>query len=180
MRPGLLAPPLHLLPPPAEWSLEARENRGPISYLGATGSGVYTDGTWSGSTVPNGNSWTSHSSPSPGGNGTGETNRSDAPHRARLARAVAEKATALVNEAGIAARAGDRIAVDRLSRRALKLDPWNVDAWLWLAASCEDPKSARLCLEAVLLLDPGNLKAKRGGVSLERGIGGDQKLHDHL
>ena len=72
-----------------------------------------------------------------------------------------------MSDASQAARACDRAAVDRLSRQALKLDPWNVYAWLWLAASCQDPKSARLCLEAVLLLDPGNAKARRGLAGLD-------------
>ncbi len=99
--------------------------------------------------------------------------RSEPRTRVRLAAAVAEKAAALVEEAGRAARRGDQVAVERLSRQALKLDPWNVEAWLWLAASCEDAHSTRLCLKAVLLLDPNNVRAKRGLASLGGELTGD-------
>ena len=98
--------------------------------------------------------------------------------RTTLSRAVAQKAAALVGEASKAAQRGDRAAVHRFGRQALQLDPRNVEAWLWLAATYDDAESARLCLEAVQLLDPANAKAKRALTSLDGRITGDGRSDD--
>lgn len=161
-------PPIHLLPPPADWKLRPPEGR-PIVQAGTSAWEMPAATGSTGAPVE-----AAHATPPPSAP-TGPTNKVEADKRpgSRLARAVASRAAALVNQAAEAAAAGDRAAVDRLCRQAIKLDPWNVDAWLWLAASCEDPKSTRLCLEAVLLLDPANVKAKRGVAAL-----GQQRTRD--
>lgn len=104
---------------------------------------------------------------------TSRVTRTDGRPRTRLASVVAEKAATLVREAAIAAQRGDQVSVEWLSRQALQMDARNVDAWLWLAASCGSAQSARLCLEAVQLLDPNNAKAKRALAALDGEIGKD-------
>jgi hypothetical protein len=68
----------------------------------------------------------------------------------------------LVLQAQTDALAGDRASAVELLFRAVELEPTNKAAWLWLAGVLEKPDQAIVCLEQVLLLDPGNPKAQQG------------------
>jgi hypothetical protein len=165
-------PPLHLLPPPMR-----TESAAGHASQGGSAPGTSSQGESSGARLNTRMSgfdiaWLSSEMAwtlDPAARPIMPTNR----RKTRLASALAEKAEELVNEARNAAQLGDRLAVDRLSRHALRLDPRNVDAWLWLAASCEEARSARMCLEAVQILDPANVKAKRALAGLDGGSTGD-------
>ena len=60
------------------------------------------------------------------------------------------------------ARAGHRGAAHRAFRTAIGLQPRNAEAWLWRAGTADTPAEALECLERVLRLDPGNVRAHRG------------------
>ncbi len=57
---------------------------------------------------------------------------------------------------------GDREAAYQLMRQALEVDPRNVEAWIWRAATSDAIHESLVCLKTALLLDPGNQKARRG------------------
>ena len=61
-----------------------------------------------------------------------------------------------------AARGGDRLVGHRLFVRALESEPDYVEAWLWRAATTDQPDETIRCLERALELDPGNSRARRG------------------
>ena len=67
-----------------------------------------------------------------------------------------------------AARAGDRETAYRFFVRALKIDPDNEEAWLWRAGTAEQPQEAMRSLEQVLLINPSNVRARRGLEELQR------------
>lgn len=71
-------------------------------------------------------------------------------------------AEALVAMGQEAAWSGEREKAYRLMRQALEMDPRNVDAWIWLAATSESVRESITCLETALLLDPDDCRAKRG------------------
>lgn len=61
-----------------------------------------------------------------------------------------------------AARSGDQHVAQRLLSQAVRLDPNNEEAWLWLGATCEDREDTICCLERVLAINPDNAWARRG------------------
>jgi tetratricopeptide (TPR) repeat protein len=71
-------------------------------------------------------------------------------------------ATELLRRGQAAARVGRREEARDYLRRAIELDPENVQAWLDLAGVEEDPGKKRMCFEAVLSLDPENEEAGLG------------------
>lgn len=52
-------------------------------------------------------------------------------------------------------------AFEALSK-ATELDPYNVQAWLWLSAVVDSEEDKRVCLENVLHIDPDNASAQKG------------------
>jgi hypothetical protein len=62
----------------------------------------------------------------------------------------------LVERAIRAARAGKRWQAQALLTQALRQDPRQASAWLWLAACLDDPERQRYCLEKALALEPDN------------------------
>ena len=61
-----------------------------------------------------------------------------------------------------AARAGDRHVAYRLLAQAVWLDDANEQAWLWLAATTDQPGEAIGALRRVLEINPANYSAQRG------------------
>ncbi len=61
-----------------------------------------------------------------------------------------------------AAKAGQPARAREYLTRAVKLEPCNVQAWLWLSAVLEAPEARERCLERVLSLDPTQAQARRG------------------
>src|SRR5262245_58084238 len=68
----------------------------------------------------------------------------------------------LLHQGIAAARAGQREEARALLVQVVEADERNEQAWLWLAGVVDDPEDMRTCLENVLDLNPGNVKAQQG------------------
>lgn len=65
--------------------------------------------------------------------------------------------------AGIDAyRGGNKAEARAFLEKAIELDEYNEDAWMWLSAVVETPDEQRTCLENVLVINPSNEKAQQG------------------
>ena len=65
--------------------------------------------------------------------------------------------------AGIEAYRGGKSAEARkLLEKAIELDDYNEQAWMWLSAVVETEEEKRTCLENVLVINPENEEAQRG------------------
>lgn len=67
-----------------------------------------------------------------------------------------------VNDAIAAIRSGDKERGRSLLAQVLRLNPYNEQAWLWMAAVVATPERQRECLERVLAINPQNEIARRG------------------
>lgn len=56
---------------------------------------------------------------------------------------------------------GDRAAGQALLARVLRANPRNVEAWLWMAGSLDDPARRSECYRRVLEIDPANAQARQ-------------------
>jgi hypothetical protein len=80
--------------------------------------------------------------------------------------------TELLLQQGIAAvRAGQREEARVLLMRVVEADERSEQGWLWLAGVMDDPEDMRTCLENVLDLNPGNVKAQQGLAWIESRYG---------
>lgn len=68
----------------------------------------------------------------------------------------------MVREGLNAYRAGKKEEARALLLRAVEIDQYNEQAWLWLSAVVESPEEQRTCLENVLMINPNNERAKQG------------------
>jgi hypothetical protein len=68
----------------------------------------------------------------------------------------------MVREGVSAYRAGRKEEARTLLMRAVEIDQYNEQAWLWLSAVVESVDEQRTCLENVLTINPGNERAKQG------------------
>ncbi len=65
--------------------------------------------------------------------------------------------------AGIEAyRGGKNAEARKLLEKAIELDDYNEQAWMWLSAVVETEDEKRTCLENVLVINPENEEAQRG------------------
>lgn len=69
---------------------------------------------------------------------------------------------AMVREGANAFKAGKRDEARALLTKAVELDPYHEEGWLWLSGAVESPEDQRTCLENVLAINPNNLRAKKG------------------
>ena len=60
-----------------------------------------------------------------------------------------------------AARAGRNAKARELFRRAVEIDPYREQVWLWLASVVDTDEDRRVCFENVLELNPANPTARR-------------------
>jgi tetratricopeptide (TPR) repeat protein len=67
-----------------------------------------------------------------------------------------------------AAQAGNRRLAAGLLTRAVRLDPGNEQAWLWLSGVLDDPQQIAFCLRSVLKINPANQRAIQGLEWLEK------------
>lgn len=67
-------------------------------------------------------------------------------------------------------RSGKKAEARKLLEKAIELDDYNEQAWMWLSAVVETEEEQRTCLENVLVINPDNEEAKRGLKML--GVGG--------
>ena len=69
---------------------------------------------------------------------------------------------AMVREGINAVKAGNKEEGRALLRKAVELDPYNEEGWLWLSGVVESPEDQRTCLENVLSINPNNDRARQG------------------
>ncbi len=79
---------------------------------------------------------------------------------------------AMVREGIRAYRAGNKAEARTLLMKAVELDEFNEQAWLWLSATVESVEEQRTCLENVLIINPNNERAKNGIQMLTAKSGG--------
>lgn len=79
---------------------------------------------------------------------------------------------ALVREGIRAYRAGNKAEARTFLEKAVELDQYNEEAWLWLSAVVDTKEEQRTCLENVLVINPNNARAKQGLLSLGGGSAG--------
>ena len=65
-----------------------------------------------------------------------------------------------------AAKAGDRDEARRLLQSAIRLEPDNEVAWLWLASVARDVQERLFCLEKLLQINPNNESARKAMATL--------------
>jgi hypothetical protein len=80
---------------------------------------------------------------------------------------------AMVREGIRAYRAGNKSEARALLMKAVELDEYNEQAWLWLSATVETPEEQRTCLENVLVINPNNERARNGIQMLAAQTGGN-------
>ncbi len=61
-----------------------------------------------------------------------------------------------------AARSGQRALARQLLVRAIEVDQYNDEAWVWLAGVVDDPADMRRCLQQALRINPLNPQARQG------------------
>jgi tetratricopeptide (TPR) repeat protein len=71
-----------------------------------------------------------------------------------------DETASLVDEAIEAYKAGDKNGAVRLLTEALKRDPRNEQAWLYMGAALDDPDKRRQAFQRVLQINPNNERAK--------------------
>jgi hypothetical protein len=68
----------------------------------------------------------------------------------------------LLSEGQAAAKRGDKETARRLLTQLVEQDPQNEQAWMWLSGVVSDPEEQQICLENVLVINPNNVKARKG------------------
>ena len=89
----------------------------------------------------------------------------------RAAKSHEEQITALMERGRAAAEAGQRDRAQRYFAAVIEIDPSYVEAWLERAAVVEDPQEAMAHLAQVLMLNPGNERARQELRSLRQSAG---------
>jgi hypothetical protein len=69
---------------------------------------------------------------------------------------------AMVREGSSALKAGRKEEARALLMKAVELDQYHEDAWLWLSAVVETAEDQQTCLENVLAINPSNERARQG------------------
>ncbi len=82
----------------------------------------------------------------------------------------------MVREGISAYRAGNKEEARTLLLRAVEIDQYNEQAWLWLSAVVETPEEQRTCLENVLTINPNSERAKQGIDMLDQKFGSSPKV----
>ena len=68
----------------------------------------------------------------------------------------------MVREGINAFKSGKKDEARVLLSKAVELDPYNEDGWLWLSGVVVSVEDQRTCLENVLAINPGNSRARSG------------------
>ncbi len=82
----------------------------------------------------------------------------------------------MVREGISAYRAGNKEEARTLLLRAVEIDQYNEQAWLWLSAVVETPEEQRTCLENVMTINPNSDRAKQGIDMLDQRYGSSPKV----
>ncbi len=89
--------------------------------------------------------------------------RDSAQRNSVTANRIAEGQTALLD--------GEKTRARELLEAAVRDDPGNAEAWLWLSGAYADPKEMARCLRQALLIEPGNTSAQEGLAWVEETFG---------
>jgi ferric-dicitrate binding protein FerR (iron transport regulator) len=81
----------------------------------------------------------------------------------------------LFKEGKEAAKRGDQARAHELFRRAVEIDPYHEQIWLWLASVVESDDDRRVCFENVLALNPTHPTAHQQLHLLD-----EKRLHEAL
>ena len=73
-----------------------------------------------------------------------------------------DQAKQLLQQGIAAARAGQSGQARQLLQEAVRRDPRNEAAWLWLSSVAKDPPERIFCLKKVLEINPANENALKG------------------
>lgn len=76
----------------------------------------------------------------------------------------------MVREGMNAFKNGKKEDARALLMRAVEIDPYNEQGWLWLSAVVDGPEDQRTCLENVLAINPNNAQARNGIDALTGGV----------
>lgn len=74
----------------------------------------------------------------------------------------------LLRQAMDALTRGDKPSARDLLTSVLEVDDRNEQAWLWLSGAVDSPAEQRICLENVLLINPGSTAARQGVAYLDK------------
>jgi tricorn protease-like protein len=75
--------------------------------------------------------------------------------------------SALLQTAIQAIKSGDRATGQRLLAEALRADPGNEQAWLWMSGVVDSDEQRQQCLKRVLAINPANALARQGLAALK-------------
>lgn len=75
---------------------------------------------------------------------------------------MAANVDAIIREGIAAYKAGRKDEARSVLLRAVEVDQYNEQAWLWLSAVVDTPEDQRTCLENVLAINPNNERARSG------------------
>lgn len=75
---------------------------------------------------------------------------------------MAANVDAIIREGIAAYKAGRKEEARAVLLRAVEVDQYNEQAWLWLSAVVDTPEDQRTCLENVLAINPDNERARTG------------------
>ncbi len=75
---------------------------------------------------------------------------------------MAANVDAIIREGITAFKAGRKEEARAFLLRAVEVDQYSEQAWLWLSAVVDTPEDQRTCLENVLAINPGNERAHSG------------------
>src|SRR5258706_10062108 len=73
-----------------------------------------------------------------------------------------EQAKQLLQQGIAAAKAGQPAEARQLLQQAVKRDPTNESAWLWLSSVAKDDQERIFCLKKILEINPNNENAIKG------------------
>lgn len=82
---------------------------------------------------------------------------------------MAANIDAILREGIAAYKSGRKDEARSFLLRAVELDQYNEQAWLWLSAVVDTPEDQRTCLENVLAINPENDRARSGLTNLDNG-----------
>jgi tetratricopeptide (TPR) repeat protein len=85
---------------------------------------------------------------------------------------MAANVDAMVREGIAAFKAGKKDEALAMLNKAVEIDPYNEEGWLWLSGLVESEEDQRVCLENVLSINPTNERAQQGLEYLNKTTGG--------
>lgn len=83
----------------------------------------------------------------------------------------------LVEQGKRALREGNKVEAQAFLMKAVELDQYHEDAWLWLSSAVDTEEEQRTCLDNVLIINPDNQQAHQMVAELNRAQSGASALN---